>query len=413
MKKKLSILLCLSLCLGLLSGCMGIHAETKINADGSGIITASMGISENAAALIKQADENSDIYENTKFELNGKTYYGEVETREFGNLSEFNALMEDMNDNDDEDGVKSGEFKLSQDGNKLYLTVTVFDDTGSTDAIANDLGEDAQALPPDALEILNNDMAIVYDFEFPYNVIQTSGPINGISLVGNKLTVNLIEMKPVQDKQLTYVFMSSPDVAEVEIPPVGILAPPVKADKFSDVISGSWYCDAVNAVAEGGLVNGIGDGTFNPTGELTYSAFCQIIAKASSMATGARNGYWAYDAIDSCIRSGWLDSKNITPENFDIPITREAAFAIAARALNEVDPYGEKYSDIRITDIPDFEQIDNAYGSYVYMAYRYGLTKGVDGVGTFNPTGLLSRAELCQMLYNVGWMYPRTAAMKC
>ncbi|MDE6107756.1 MAG: hypothetical protein K2F83_03665 [Oscillospiraceae bacterium] len=38
----------------------------------------------------------------------------------------------------------------------------------------------------------------------------------------------------------------------------------------------------------------------------------------------------------------------------------------------------------------------------IMLAYKYGIVHGTDAKGTCNPLGNLTRAELCQMLYNAG-----------
>ena len=38
----------------------------------------------------------------------------------------------------------------------------------------------------------------------------------------------------------------------------------------------------------------------------------------------------------------------------------------------------------------------------ILKAYNYGIISGIDDTHTFNASGTLTRAELCQMLYNAG-----------
>ena len=39
----------------------------------------------------------------------------------------------------------------------------------------------------------------------------------------------------------------------------------------------------------------------------------------------------------------------------------------------------------------------------ICRAYNLGLIGGVDSEGTFDPYGALTRGQLAQMLYNMGW----------
>ena len=60
-----------------------------------------------------------------------------------------------------------------------------------------------------------------------------------------------------------------------------------------------------------------------------------------------------------------------------------------------------------LADIPDHAAVEQylkeAYQTdewQIVDAYNYGITKGIDEAGTFNPYGTLTRAEAAQFLYN-------------
>lgn len=48
---------------------------------------------------------------------------------------------------------------------------------------------------------------------------------------------------------------------------------------FTDVPADAWYAEAVNALAKDGLVKGVGDGKFDPDGEVTYGELTAILAR--------------------------------------------------------------------------------------------------------------------------------------
>lgn len=171
---------------------------------------------------------------------------------------------------------------------------------------------------------------------------------------------------------------------------------------YTDVTWDSWYCEAIAALSDGGLINGTGDGAFQPMGAITYSQFSNILAKAKGLNAGAENGYWAYDAIQTCLDQGYIQNLGeITAVNYDVPITREAATAGLMKAI----PDALKQLVIETPVIPDEASIAAEYRDYVVDAYRYGVAKGGDG-GLFRPQSTLSRAEFCQLLFNAGWTAP-------
>ena len=61
--------------------------------------------------------------------------------------------------------------------------------------------------------------------------------------------------------------------------------------RFSDVAPDAWYADGVNAMAELGLVDGVGDGRFNPEGVLTNEEFLTIMGRMARFLNFALDDY--------------------------------------------------------------------------------------------------------------------------
>ncbi len=68
------------------------------------------------------------------------------------------------------------------------------------------------------------------------------------------------------------------------------------AGRFDDVDAGAWYADGVNAMAELGLVNGVGEGKFAPDGTLTQEEFLTIMGRMARYLNFALDEYGA--AVD-------------------------------------------------------------------------------------------------------------------
>lgn len=60
---------------------------------------------------------------------------------------------------------------------------------------------------------------------------------------------------------------------------------------FTDVPEGTWYTDGVNAIAELGLVNGVGDGKFDPGRLVTQEEFLTIMGRAARYINVALDTY--------------------------------------------------------------------------------------------------------------------------
>ena len=105
---------------------------------------------------------------------------------------------------------------------------------------------------------------------------------------------------------------------------------------FSDVAKSAWYSDYINVAAFYGIVNGLGNGTFNPNGTITRQEAAVMVARAAKLAgmdtvrddaeirdTLAIFGdyrtvaSWAMESMAFCFDSGIADDTG-----FDIEPTR-------------------------------------------------------------------------------------------
>lgn len=392
--KMLSLMLVMALCCSLLTGCMGAIAEVKVNEDGSGVIKMSAGMTQEALEMMASMDESgesADLSQYTPFEYNGVTYYGAVESAPFASVEEFNAAMAEDVMEENTNGVDSGSLSLTQNADGSFtLSLVVTPETGDTSELEQSAGEQSAEMDEAMIEELFKDFAIVYQFDFPSNVKQIAGPTSGVTITGSKVVIDVMKLDEITET-VTYTFTTGDAKVVTSI--------------FTDVAVGAWYYDAVTAMAEGGLVAGIGNNKFDPNGTLTYAQFCQILARAKRLDVGEENGYWAYKAVESCIRAGYiLDRGEITPANYNVAITREAA--VAAMYKGKQAELFLPTNTLTSADIPDYSNISKDYQNDILNAYRYGITNGMDSSRTFNPKGQLTRAQVCQLFYNLNWTNP-------
>lgn len=92
---------------------------------------------------------------------------------------------------------------------------------------------------------------------------------------------------------------------------------------FTDVAADEWYADAVNWVAECGIVNGFGDGTFGPEQNITREQMAQILMNyakykgydmtakgdVSAFTDAAEISGWAQDAVSWAVAEKLLSGK--------------------------------------------------------------------------------------------------------
>lgn len=170
------------------------------------------------------------------------------------------------------------------------------------------------------------------------------------------------------------------------------------ATLFGDVGGGAWYFDEVTAMAESGLVKGYVDGTFGPEREVTRAEFTALAARCFARERSAGAGqYWCAGTLADARSLGWLppawEGLEFSAERFEVPITREEAVYLLARAKLGV-PSGQ--ADPK--ELRDYDAIDPALRDSVLAAYAAGLTTGLPD-GRFGPKDHLTRAQAAVLLY--------------
>ena len=435
----------------LLSGCAAQRTSVTVNEDGSGSIIFKAGyLKESIESMIREAEARQASYQGPhghttaddspvlstdalqEFNLDGTDYLGHVYSGVFSSPEKMFSCLDEMalgtqisteganfQTNYEYNGIQSS---LRKSGDGFVLEVDVRE-TGMNEeyiefyTTSSETAAFLESVPEYDSELSDNVFASIgfdvqYDFTFPYEIIQTEGQTAGTIIHGNSLVIDFTKLKRVPRVE-NYLVFSIGDTDYAKIP------------SFIDVSADAWYYRAIRRLAEGKLVSGYGTGEFGPNDKLTVVQMAQLICNATGLPTGSdSSGYWAAQAILNCIQRGYISSRGITvPENYDIPITREEAVAAMSRAFesaqkSEAEPESETVDNFDAKSeahllpsyIPDYLDISSQYLNDVIHAYETGITRGVDDVHTFLPQGLLTRAEACQLFYNVGWTLPAQTA---
>lgn len=127
--------------------------------------------------------------------------------------------------------------------------------------------------------------------------------------------------------------------------------------------------------------------------------------------------------------------KDVTPNTYkNTPVQRGQAMTYLANIARFKNLY-TAVNDVSEADIPDWNiiaanDIFTVYGSRdngsiairlgvptlrkeaVLKAYQYGIVQGTDSNMTCNPLGTVTRAQFCQMLYNMGLTSPRYGTIR-
>ena len=165
---------------------------------------------------------------------------------------------------------------------------------------------------------------------------------------------------------------------------------------FSDVKKPE-YKEAIDALAQAGIINGYEDGTFKPENKVTRGEVAKVITLIRHLGEGTKtpfkdvkDGYWSTQYINSLYAAKLIngyENGTFKPEG---NITR-AEFAKLV-----VDAYGLTLTNAAtpFTDV----KAGNWATPYIQTAYANGLIKGVTA-SKFDPSAPIKRGDLALLLH--------------
>jgi len=61
--------------------------------------------------------------------------------------------------------------------------------------------------------------------------------------------------------------------------------------------------------------------------------------------------------------------------------------------------------EVLILPMSSDESVAQSCENYILSAWNIGMISGTDSAGSLDPYSPITRAEICQMMYNMGWTY--------
>lgn len=176
---------------------------------------------------------------------------------------------------------------------------------------------------------------------------------------------------------------------------------------YTDLNTDSWYHDAVDYVLENGIMNGISDTLFNPTGTTTRAMFVTILGRAAGVdeeAYGEKEmfkdvpaGQWYSAYVNWACEKGIVNGRGagcFCPRD---PVTRQEMVTMLARFAAAM---GEDTTVENTEILNTFADADQV-ASYAVEAFAWAVEQGIIN-GTANglePKGLATRAQTAQIIY--------------
>ena len=176
-------------------------------------------------------------------------------------------------------------------------------------------------------------------------------------------------------------------------------------DDFSDC-KDEWYHEAVDYAVANGLMNGVGEGKFDPSGSMTRAMIVTVLYRAAgspevaepSTFTDVPEGQWYSDAIAWAQDNGIVNGISETEFAPMANVTREQIAAILWRYVGS--PEAE-------ADLSSFKDVGSISG-YAVDAITWAVSEGIlnGDNGNLKPVANATRAEFaCIIMRFLGGSY--------
>ena len=172
---------------------------------------------------------------------------------------------------------------------------------------------------------------------------------------------------------------------------------------FGDVPASAWYAAAINALYNDGIVNGKGDGNFEPASKVMREEFAQMLYKLTKASAGSSVSFadvadsdWYAPAVRTLASNGIVKGMG---ESFGVGVTIKRQ-DMAVMLYNTLVYFGRTLPTDGDVKPSDFDSVSDYAQSAVSALMSAGLFKGYED-GSFAPQNDVTRAEAAQAVYSV------------
>jgi hypothetical protein len=179
---------------------------------------------------------------------------------------------------------------------------------------------------------------------------------------------------------------------------VSMVSVTASAADYTDT-TGHWAESSIDRMSEYGIVNGVGEGEFNPDGEMSRAEAAQIFKNLLKL-TGKADitGYddvaadaWYADAIAACVEAGIMNGVDDGKMDPSGVLSREMFFVMFARAL------GIEEETTLDKTFSDSDKISGWAKGCVYALVNNGYINGTSD-GAVAPLAEINRASVMALL---------------
>lgn len=187
---------------------------------------------------------------------------------------------------------------------------------------------------------------------------------------------------------------------KINTTPAAPVAAPVTG-LFRDVPVDAWYCESVLQAYDLGLVKGVDEDEFDPTGKITLAQTIALACRIHSMYYGGTGEFeqgdpWFQVYLDYALENGIIKGM-LYMTDYSTAVVDRATFAMILAASMPKSAL-EKINDIDIEDLPDYASLGKESWEAVERLYRAGVLTGSDRFGTFDPNSNIRRCEVAAIV---------------
>ncbi|KRE82511.1 hypothetical protein ASG89_14745 [Paenibacillus sp. Soil766] len=179
----------------------------------------------------------------------------------------------------------------------------------------------------------------------------------------------------------------------------------MNAKSFGDIDGSVWAKSAIEAMAAKGIIVGTSEAAYQPSGHVTRAQFAALLVRELKlMDSGAVSSFqdvkssdWFYKEVSSAVQAGLIEGRGDGTFDPDAYISRQDMSVMIGRVL--VNQLGKASSATGkyLETFQDAAQISEYARRFADLSVKYRLLQGVDDV-TFAPRSLSTRAEAAVIL---------------
>lgn len=174
---------------------------------------------------------------------------------------------------------------------------------------------------------------------------------------------------------------------------------PAQAADFYDLPADHWAGEEIQRALDAGVVNGYGDGSFQPGRDVTAAQFCAMLSRSFLKEEYGKTPEGKYRAVDACrsvlegtaVEAAYRERGRHWDRFVNEPLSRYDMAQIVYNLMRGRDALQETVA-LSTADIADWADIPDGYHSAVFTCWGLGVLKGQSD-GRFAGEGHLNRAQ--------------------